>query len=64
MLSNGNSQYANRIIDACDKLFRLGSATRGQLTAEQRQRPNAMTLKEPGSMPGFRFLALTASLKE
>jgi hypothetical protein len=46
MLNKGSSPHAKRIIDACDKLFRWGSATRGQLTEEQRQRLNAMTLDE------------------
>jgi hypothetical protein len=46
MLSKGNSPHAKRILDACDKLFRWGSATRGQLTAEQRARLNAMSLDE------------------
>jgi hypothetical protein len=46
MLSNGQNPHAKRILDACDKLFRWGSATRGQLTEEQRQRLNAMTLNE------------------
>ena len=46
MLSKGSSPHAKRILDACDKLFRWGSATRGQLTEEQRARLNAMTLDE------------------
>lgn len=46
MLSAGQNQHAKRILDACDKLFRWGSATRGQLTAEQRERLNAMSLDE------------------
>jgi hypothetical protein len=46
MLSAGQIPHAKRILDACDKLFRWGSASRGQLTEEQRQRLNAMTLDE------------------
>jgi hypothetical protein len=46
MLSKRNSQHAKRILDACDKLFRWGSATRGQLTTEQRERLNGMSLDE------------------
>jgi len=46
MLSKGQNAHAKRILDACDKLFRWGSATRGQLTAEQRERLNAMSLDE------------------
>ena len=46
MLRSGQSQHVKRILDACDKLFRWGSATRGQLTEEQRQRLNTMTLDE------------------
>jgi hypothetical protein len=38
--------HAKRILDACDKLFRWGSATRGQLTAEQRERLSAMSLDD------------------
>ena len=32
MLRSGQSPHAKRILDVCDKLFRRGSATRGQLT--------------------------------
>jgi hypothetical protein len=46
MLNNGQNPHAKRILDACDKLFRWGSATRGQLTEEQRERLNAMSLDE------------------
>ena len=46
MLSSGQYPHAKRILDACDKLFRWGSATRGQLSAEQRERLNAMSLDE------------------
>jgi len=46
MLNNGQNSHAKRILGACDKLFRWGSATRGHLTEEQRQRLNAMTLDE------------------
>jgi hypothetical protein len=46
MLSKGSSSHAKRILDACDKLFSWGSATRGHLTEEQRERLNAMTLDE------------------
>ena len=46
MLNNGQNSHARRILDACDKLFRWGSATRGHLTEEQRHRLNAMTLDE------------------
>jgi hypothetical protein len=46
MLNNGQNPHAKRILDACDKLFRWGSATRGQLTEEQRQRLNTMSLDE------------------
>jgi hypothetical protein len=46
MLSAGQTPHAKRILDACDKLFRWGSATRGQLTEEQRERINAMSLDE------------------
>jgi hypothetical protein len=45
-LINGQNPHAKRILDACDKLFRWGSATRGQLSAEQRERLNAMSLEE------------------
>jgi hypothetical protein len=31
-LSAGQNPHAKRILDACDKLLRCGSATRGQLT--------------------------------
>ena len=46
MLSKGNRQHVRRILDACDKLFRRGSATRGELIEEQRQRINAMSPDE------------------
>ena len=46
MLRSGRSPHAKRILDACDKLFRRGSATRGQITEEQRERLNAMSLDE------------------
>ena len=46
MLSAGQNPRAKRILDACDKLFRWGSATRRQLREEQRQRLNAMSLNE------------------
>ncbi len=46
MLSNGQNPHAKRILDACDKLFRWGSATRGHLTEEQRERLNAMSLDD------------------
>jgi len=46
MLSKGNSRRAKRILEACDKLFRWGSDTRGHLTAEQREIFNAMSLDE------------------
>jgi alpha-tubulin suppressor-like RCC1 family protein len=46
MLSAGQNAHAKRILDACDKLFRWGSATRGQLTDEQRERLNSMSLDE------------------
>lgn len=46
MLSVGQNARAKRILDACDKLFRWGSATRGQLTDEQRERLNAMTVED------------------
>jgi hypothetical protein len=32
MLINGQNPHAKRILGACDKLFRWGSATRGHLT--------------------------------
>jgi hypothetical protein len=44
MLSAGQNPHAKRILDACDKLFRWGSAMRGQFMEEQRQRLNAMSL--------------------
>jgi hypothetical protein len=46
MLTDGQNPHAKRILEACDKLFRWGSATRGQLTADQRQKLNAMTVDE------------------
>jgi len=46
MLNNGQNPHAKRILDACDKLFRWGSATRGQLAEEQRERLSAMSLDE------------------
>jgi hypothetical protein len=46
MLTSGQNPHAKRILDACDKLFPWGSATRGQLTEEQRERLNAMSLDE------------------
>jgi len=46
MLAKGNSPHAKRILDACDKLFRWGSATRGHLTTAQRERLNAMSLDD------------------
>jgi hypothetical protein len=46
MLSSGQNPHAKRILDACDKLFRWGSATRGHLTEEQRERLNAMSLDD------------------
>ena len=46
MLTSGQNPHAKRILDACDKLFHWGSATRGQLTEEQRERLNAMSLDE------------------
>ena len=46
MLSIGQNPHAKRILDACDKLFRWGSATRGHLTEEQRERLNAMSLDD------------------
>jgi hypothetical protein len=45
-LSKESNLRAKRILDACDKLFRWGSATRGQFTEEQRESLNAMTLDE------------------
>jgi len=38
--------HAKRILDACDKLFRWGSAARGQLTNEQRDLLSAMSLDD------------------
>ena len=46
MLSNGQNPNAKRILDACDKLFRRGSTTRGHLTEEQRERLNARSLDD------------------
>jgi dsDNA-binding SOS-regulon protein len=46
ILSAGQNAHAKRILDACDKLFRWGSATRGQLTEEQRERLSSMSLDE------------------
>jgi hypothetical protein len=46
MLKSGQNPHARRIVDACDKLFRWGSATRGQLTEEQRERHNTLSLDE------------------
>jgi hypothetical protein len=46
MLTSGQNPHAKRILDACDKLFRWGSATRGQLTEEQRERRSTMSLDE------------------
>jgi hypothetical protein len=46
MLINGQNPPAKQILDACDNLFRWGSATRRQLTAEQCERLNAMSLDE------------------
>jgi hypothetical protein len=46
MLSKGANPHAKRILDACDKLFRWGSATRGQLTEGQRERISAMSLDD------------------
>jgi hypothetical protein len=46
MLSNGQNPHAKRILDACDKLFRRGSATRGHLMEERRERLNAMSLDD------------------
>jgi hypothetical protein len=46
MLRSGQSSNAKRILDACDKRFRWGAATRGQLSEEQRERLNAMSLDE------------------
>lgn len=45
-LSYGQNLHAKQILDACDKISRWGSATRGQFTEELRQRLNAMTLDE------------------
>jgi hypothetical protein len=45
-LSAGQNPHAKRILDACDKLFRWGSATRGHFTAERCGRLNAMSLDE------------------
>jgi hypothetical protein len=42
----GNNAHAKRIREACNKLFRWGSATRGQLTAEQRDRLNEMSVED------------------
>jgi len=38
--------HAKRILDACDKLFRWGSATRGHLTEEQRAMLSEMSLDD------------------
>jgi hypothetical protein len=46
MLSAGQNPHAKRILDACNKLYRWGSATHGQLTPEQRERLSAMSLDE------------------
>jgi len=40
------SYFVKRILDACDNLFRWGSATRGHLREEQRERLNAMSLDD------------------
>lgn len=45
-VERGAEHARKRILDACDKLFRWGPATRGQLTEEQRERLNAMSLDE------------------
>jgi hypothetical protein len=45
-LSDGRNPRAKRILDAGDELFRWDSATRGQLTEEQRERLNAMSLND------------------
>ena len=46
MLSKGANPHAKRILDACDKLFRWGSAARGHLTLEQREALSAMSLED------------------
>ena len=46
MLKTGSNPHAKRILDACDKLFRWGSAARGQLTAAQRESLNAMSVDD------------------
>jgi hypothetical protein len=46
MLTSGQNPHAKRILDACDKLFHWSSATRGQLTEEQRERRSTMSLDE------------------
>jgi|SRR5262245_31595657 len=46
MLKRGGNPHAKRILEACDKLFRWGSATRGHLTEEQRERLNTMSLDD------------------
>ena len=46
MLRNGQNPHAKRIIDACDKLFRWGSATRRHLTEEQHERLSGMSVED------------------
>src|SRR5262245_19546146 len=54
MLSNGQNPHAKRILDACDKLFRWGSTTRGHLTAEQRAQ-SSRTSRSSGVICGVAF---------
>lgn len=42
----GNNPHAKRIREACDKLFRWGSAARRELTLEERAILNAMSIEE------------------
>jgi hypothetical protein len=42
----GNNAHAKRIREACAKLFKWGSATRGQLTAEDKERLNDMSVED------------------
>ena len=56
MLSAGRNPRLKRILDARDKLFRWGSATRGHFTAEQCGRLNAMSLDEVIAAPAYASL--------
>jgi hypothetical protein len=46
LLEQGRDPHARRVADACDKLIRWSESERGQLSPEQREALDALTLDE------------------